>query len=275
MLSRRRLPGTRLISATLCLQAALLSVLNGPFVGTSHAATDPTLRGQIERAAKTSYVVLHLRSGQQAVGPFRGFIGAWSDTMATEARYQQWHATHADRAPRFGQPLLAVTFVGDTLRGSFQGLGPAFITLQVPGSPVATPVNFSVIAELLPGGEESLPGWAEVQASFVDAPRLVGVGIWHGGAAGVVVREQIVMAAGDPSKGDDSVALFVVIAILGVIVLGALACTSAMNDAQNNATNSLNLCSGPSMSMNTEARFGGGSMTWGPGPWPRGETRRP
>jgi len=154
------------------------------------------------------------------------------------------------------------------LRGSFRGLGPAFLALRAADTQTAAAVSLSTVSNLLAADDSELAPWTEVQAGFEDAPRLVGVGLQLGSNLLVVGREQIFSANGaDRNNDSQGLALGIVLLAVGLVVL-TLVCV-------NETSKQLNTCSNSGYSLGLESRFIGASLAHGPGAWPPGETRRP
>ena len=267
--------------AGICLPAALASVLSGLCPGQSAAAPRPDLRTQIENAARSPIVVLELVNRQTVSGMFDGFVGDWQDTVAAAVRYEAWRTTQPEWVPRLGDRMIVVLASGDTLRGSFRGVGPTFLALETGNSRFEVPIQFEAITATWPdSGAAIVPPWSGLRGRLLDAPSLIGVALKKGTTSMVISRESILSTRGPGARGrSDLIPVTVLVLLAGVVVAGlicAAAASRSASDAASNASSSLGSCSVPYFdSSPIDGAFGASDVTHGVVDWAPGEIRRP
>ena len=267
--------------AGICLPAALASVLSGLCPGQSAAASRPDLRAQIESAARSPLVVLELVNGQTVSGVFNGFVGDWRDTVAAAVRYEAWRTTQPAWVPRLGDRMITVLASGDTLRGSFEGVGPTFLALETGNSRFGVPIQFEAITATWPdSGAAIVPPWSGLRGRLLDAPSLIGVALKKGTTSMVISRESILSTRGPGAPSQSNLIPVTVLVLLAGVVVAGLICAAAASrsasDAASNASSSLGSCSVPYFdSSPIDGAFGASDVTHGVVDWAPGEIRRP
>ena len=267
------LPARR-VGAAVCLPAALVSLLAGVLPAPGMAAMRLDVRDQIQRASGTPPVVLSLMNGQTVSGSFHGFVGDWSDSMHAALRYAAWRENQPDSLPRFGDAMLVALTSGDTLRGTFEGVGATFLALDMGNPGFFTPVSYETIRSTGPGGGAPIGDWSMLRRYLQEAPLVNGVLLRQGAMDMLVTREAIssVRVGGQASHGSN-VMLFVVIGVLAGVLICAAAAESAANDFSNDITTctptTARALHGP------DAGFGASTVSGGLAPLRPGETRRP
>ena len=275
-------PGaTRRSGAMMCLPAAMLSVLLGaaPALGAT-SGSRPSVQSQIAKAATSPVVVLRLVDGTTVAGHYESLVGDWSVPDDPAVHYQTWRATHAPDAPEPGQSVAVVRTSGDTLRGSFLGVGPSFIVVTIGANHHADLVSNNDITDLIADPDKSLASWGELRETLLNAPQLVGVALKQGTHTIFVSRETIVSAHGDSSlssgmSNGTTTAILILVGIAAGVFICVQAIDSASKSAGNSASSSLSTCNDSGISTSLGMRYGSGSVSGGLRPWARTETRRP
>jgi hypothetical protein len=251
-------------AAWCCLLAAVVSVTAGPTAGTSHAASAPDLRGEIQRAASADpRVLLKLFDGREVGGVFQGLVGDWRGRNEAGAPYTTWRAGHDEGTPAIGQALSIVTLGGDTLRGNFAGLAGSAIALATDDSGIPVSVSFPSIATVAAKEDPGLAPWMELRATFADAPSIAGVVLSQDRRVVIVPQKLILSAnqttiAAEPSHSGEVAAAAILGGLVGALLVCALVAKS-VNDANNN-------CSHMSFGNNANIPFMNGTLAGGPGP---------
>jgi hypothetical protein len=266
------------LAATACLPAAFASLLIGFVPAPCTAAVRPDLQAQIERVAHDSSITLQLADGRAISGAFYGFLGDWRDSVDSPVRYESWRRAHPEGLPRLGESLKVVLASGDSLRGSFEGVGPNFLALGSSG--LVNMFAFSGVTAVRSDSGGSVLSWADLRGRLVDAPPVIGIGLKLGAQVVVVPRESIFSVNGTGgSSGDNSRLILVLVAIGVTVALVAVCVNRAANDAANSAnsvSNSASTCANASANGRSyDRRFGASNVSRGLDPWPAGETRRP
>jgi hypothetical protein len=281
--ARRRhgAPDSRRSCAATCLPAALAMVLSGSLVGPSAATAQPDVHGQIERAASTRYVVLHLFNGQQVMGMFEGFIGNWRDSVDSDVRYEEWRSAHAQHLPRLGDSLAIALASGDTLRGSFRGVGPSLLALSPENTRIAAPVYFSTIVAWLPYRGTSVEPWNEIRDRLLEAPPIAGVALKQATHTVIVPRESILSAEGSSHGGSNTKVIIIAAAAVACILICAASAGSSGKSSSSSSGNWGELwsfCNNNSQLIDSnpvDGRFGVSDVTHGVVDWAPSEPRRP
>jgi hypothetical protein len=252
------------MAAWCCLLAAVVSATAGPTAGTSHAATAPDLRSEIERATSADWrVLLKLFDGREVGGVFQGFVGDWSRRNEAAAPYTTWRAGHDEGTPAIGQAISIAISGGDTLRGNFAGLAGSAIALATDDSGIPVSVNFATIAAIAADGEPTLTPWIELHARFADAPSISGV-VLRQDRRVVIVPQKLILSASrtaneaSPSHSGEVAAAAILGGLVGALLVCALVAQS-FNDANNN-------CSHLSFGNNANVPYMNGTLSGGPGP---------
>jgi hypothetical protein len=270
----RSLPARR-VGAAVCLPAALASLLAGVLPAPGMAASRLDVRDQIQRASGTPPVVLTLMNGQTISGSFHGFVGDWSDSMHTALRYAAWRENQPDSLPRFGDAMVVALTSGDTLRGTFEGVGATFLALDMGNPRFLQPVAYETIRTTGPGAGAPIGGWSLLRRYLQEAPLVNGVLLRQGAMDMLVTREAISSVRETAHAGDNgsNVMIFVVIGIIA----GALICAAAVESAANDASNSLTTCTPTTARAlhGPDAGFGASTVSGGLAPLRPGEARRP
>lgn len=268
------LPARRM-GAAACLPAALAALLVGVSPAPGMAGTRLDVREQIQRAAGTPPVVLHLMNGQTVSGSFHGFVGDWSDSANAALRYAAWREHQPDSLPRFGDAMVVALSTGDTLRGTFEGVGATFLALDTGNPRFFQPVAYETIRATGPGAGAPIGEWSVLRRYLQEAPLVNGVLLRQGNLDMLVTREAIssVREAARAASGNNKVIVFVVIGIIA----GAVICAAVAASAANEASNDVSTCTPTTTRalVGADARFGASTVSGGLAPWRAGELRRP
>ena len=260
----------RSICALVCLPAAIASVLVG--LTPRPAAAASTVYSQIKTASRAPFVRLHLSDGVSLQGTFAGFFGDWSDSVASVSRYESWRATRPSSVPRLGDPLVLSLTSGDTLRGTFRGVGPRLLLVGQDNSMVLSPVAHDVIAGVHWDAGDSSASWAELRERLLEAPVRVAAVLRYGARTMVVPQEDIVSASGEledtKPQSSNAPAIIALVAVAGIIIF----CVAVAQEA-NAGYNAF--CVHPVRPSTLDRQFGSRVISDRAEPWTRGESIHP
>lgn len=266
---------TARIGARVCLPAALASLLVGTLPVPCPAAARLDVRDQIQSLFSSTSLTLHLMNGERVSGAFRGFVGDWSDSAQASVRYASWREAQPEALPAIGDTMLIEVAPGDTLRGSFKGVGATFLALDIGSISFDKPVPFTSIRAIHSPTGTPLAEWSVAQRYLQEAPNLIGVVLRVGTDDVMVTREAISTVTSAPvaaaSSGISGGQVLVLVG-LGALV-GILICASALRSAENDLFSSCGSVTLPPTFL--YGGFGASSVSKGLAPWAPGETRRP
>lgn len=228
------------LGAVVCLPAALCSVLLGVVPAPAHAdsissppvASRASLRERITYASKRGPVTLLPFDGLPASGRLAGFVGEWSDTIDSSARYEAWRARLTARTPRVDEALAIVLADGDTLRGTFEGVTSELVALRTSTSITATPIPLANVRHVLEGEAEAFGPWSELRPRLAGAPGMTAVRLQRGVAGSVLVSRGRILDVdgGDPpSLGGGSLVLILLVGVVAMLVIRAVAIDNALS----------------------------------------------
>lgn len=269
----RCLPARR-AGAAVCLPAALASLLVGVLPAPGMAATRLDVRDQIQRASGSPPVVLTLMNGQTVSGSFHGFVGDWSDSMHAALRYAAWRENRPDSLPRFGDAMVIALTSGDTLRGTFEGVGATFLALDMGNPRFFRPVAYETIRSTGPGAGAPIGDWSLLRRYLQEAPLVNGV-LLRQGAMDMLITREAISSVREGGQASQSSNMLIVVAI--AIIAGALICAAAAESAANDASNDLTTCTPTTARAlhGPDAGFGASTVSGGLAPLRPGEMRRP
>lgn len=272
-------PPAQRMAAAVCLPAALASILVGLLPAPCTAAARPGVQARLERVANGSPVTLQLVDGSSFSGAFHGFLGDWRDSVDSSIRYESWRRAHPEGLPRLGESMSVVLGTSDTLRRTFQGVGPAFLALGDGNTGILSMVAFTGITGARSDSGGQVASWTDLRGRLLEAPPLTGIGVKFGEKVLIIPRESIFSVNETGSSEVGSHAVVILLAVVATLVLVGICINQAVDSAANSAAsvgnNALSCWSPGSLSRGYDRRFGASNVSRGLDPWPAGEKRRP